>query len=123
MRKSPPTSVNLTAKASIIKKQYEPLGLKGILSVGLEEFSKLPDTEKISRVQQAIAEDKAIDHSKSSQKEALKNAVKFIKEMTEVERQQPGTIYRVLDADEQRILDDFRRVIGPKPKKTKKKHG
>ena len=91
--------------------------LTSILSAGVVLFSKLTGDEQ----KEAIGQANALPHSGSSQKEALKNAVKVIKDMTEVERQQPGTIYRVLTADEQQIIDDFRRAISPKPKKTSKR--
>ena len=91
--------------------------LKAIVNGGIFLFSKLSGDEQ----KKAIAKANALPQSKSSQKEALKNAIKVIKEMTEVERQQPGTIYRVLNIDEQQAIDDFRKAISPKPKKTARK--
>ena len=58
------TTVVLTEKSREIKNRLAPgLGLKGILSVGLELFDKLSDTQKIKRVGIAITTDK-----KSAQK-------------------------------------------------------
>ena len=52
------TTVVLTKKAQAIKDHLSPaLGVKGILSVGLEMFDKLSDAEKIRRVSQVISED------------------------------------------------------------------
>lgn len=52
------TTVVLTKKAQKIKKCLAPaLGLKGILSIGLELFDNLPDNDKITRVTKAIIED------------------------------------------------------------------
>jgi len=45
----------------------------------------------------------------------------MIKEMVEVEKQQPGTIYRVLSHKEQKIIDEFRKLIIPKAAESKKK--
>jgi len=54
------TTVNLTLKAQRIKDFYVPgYELKGILSVGLELFDALDDTDKFRRVSYALAEDKA----------------------------------------------------------------
>ncbi|MFH1370390.1 MAG: hypothetical protein ABII09_03780 [Planctomycetota bacterium] len=47
----------------------------------------------------------------------LHDAIAQIKEMVEIERQQPGTIYRVLDSGEQKVLDEFRKLVGPKERK------
>ena len=58
-------------------------------------------------------------NSKSSEttpKNSLHKALEMIKEMTEVEKQQPGTVYRVLSVDEQKILDEFRDLITSQPK-------
>ena len=55
------TTVVLTEKARKIKDVLSPgLGLKGILSVGLELFDKLSDKEKIRRVGVAITADKTL---------------------------------------------------------------
>lgn len=52
------TTVVLTKKAQKIKGQYgAALGLKGVLSVGLELFEGLSDTEKINRVGAAMRGD------------------------------------------------------------------
>jgi hypothetical protein len=37
--------------------------------------------------------------------------------MVEIEQQQPGTIYRVLDTDEQKVLDEFRKLVASKERK------
>ena len=59
MAKRTQTTVNLTRNALKIKNRYAPLGLKEILSVGLELFNKLSDTEKIEWISKVVAEDKA----------------------------------------------------------------
>jgi len=47
----------------------------------------------------------------------LHNAIECIKEMVQIENSQPGAIYRVLDRDEQKVLDEFRVLVSPKQKK------
>jgi len=117
------TTVDLTEKGQKVKDLLCPVyGLKNILSASLVLFSKLSAEER----EQVIAEANGVilepeKAGAGAQKEALQNAVKVIKEMTEVERQQPGTIYRVLTHDEQQVIDDFRKAIEPHPKKTSKR--
>lgn len=55
----------------------------------------------------------------------MRIAIAQMKEMVEVEQQQPGTVYRVLSAEDQKVLNDFRRLVGPKdiPGKKKTKAG
>lgn len=63
------TTVILTEKARHIKNRLAPaFGLKGILSVGVELFEKLPDDKKISRVAEAIRSDKAGFSKKTGKK-------------------------------------------------------
>jgi hypothetical protein len=47
----------------------------------------------------------------------LHEAMVRLREMVEIENKQPGTIYRVLDNDEQKVLDDFRKLMSPKEQK------
>ncbi len=54
-------------------------------------------------------------------KKSLQDALQMIKEMVQVEKQQPGTIYRVLSPDEQKTVDDFIRAVGPDQQKQRKK--
>lgn len=68
-------------------------------------------------VHEEISEGKTIPAPKKS----LRDAILMIKEMVEVEKQQPGTIFRVLAPAEQKIMDDFIKAIGPEPQKKKKK--
>jgi len=79
MEKRVPTSVNLTKKAQAIKDKYAPLGLKGILSVGLELFNKLTDTEKINRVGQVLAEDAADEIVSGAEADAAKQKQKRVR--------------------------------------------
>jgi hypothetical protein len=53
----------------------------------------------------------------ASPRKQLHNAIEHLKEMVQIEQQQPGTIYRVLDQDEQKIIDEFRALVGPRQKK------
>ena len=60
------TTVVLTQAAREIKNRYAvPMGLKGVLSVGLELFAKLPDSEKIARVRAALEADKLVSGAES----------------------------------------------------------
>ena len=45
----------------------------------------------------------------------------MVKEMVEVEKQQPGTVYKLFSPEEQSPLEEFGKVIGPEPKKQKGK--
>jgi hypothetical protein len=52
--------------------------------------------------------------AQKSPRQQLREALDRIREMVEIETRQPGTIYRVLDNDEQKVLDEFRRLMAPK---------
>jgi hypothetical protein len=54
-------------------------------------------------------------HKQSRQQ--LREAMARLKEMVEIEQKQPGTIYRVLDSSEQKVLDDFRRMMSDKERR------
>lgn len=54
-------------------------------------------------------------------RQRLHGAIEQIKEMTLVEREQPGTVVKVLDAEEQKALDDF--IEQMKPEKQARRKG
>jgi len=112
----------LTEAAQITVKEWQQKygSLRMAISTGIMALKHLSPEQR----EECLAEANALPTSKSesSEKKTLHNAMKMIKEMTEVETAQPGTIYRVLTLDEQQILDDFRRAIEPQiPKKKVKK--
>jgi hypothetical protein len=47
-------------------------------------------------------------------RQQLREAMARLREMVEIEQKQPGTIYRVLDTSEQKVLDDFRKLMSAK---------
>jgi len=92
--------------------------LKRVLSAGVLALDKLgaEEREELMALAAGIT-------SELTPKNSLHNALEMIKEMTEVEKQQPGTVFRVLSRDEQKILDEFRLLITPKKRQTTKKKG
>jgi len=100
----------------IVERLEKAFSLKAICSAGVLLFDKLSGDEQ----KQAIAE---ANEAKiiPTQKKALHNAIQIIKEMAEVEKQQPGTIYRVLAPAEQKIVDDFIKAVSPESQKQKKR--
>jgi len=70
-------------------------------------------------VNEYVGTGKEKEPSKTTSRKSLREAIGRIKEMVEIEQQQPGTIYRVLDKDEQRVLDEFRKLVAPKGRKRK----
>lgn len=111
------TTVNLTEKAQAVKEDLAPVfGLKNILSAGLILLDKLSAQQQKSTIAEANDE-----KTKQADKKTLKEVIAAIKEMVEVERQQPGTVFRVLSYDEEKIIDEFRQLAEPEKKgKTKK---
>ncbi|MBN2019352.1 MAG: hypothetical protein JW749_03930 [Sedimentisphaerales bacterium] len=53
-------------------------------------------------------------------RQQLREAISRIREMVEIESRQPGTIYRVLDSDEQKVLDEFRKLVSTEEQKKSK---
>jgi len=111
------TTVVLNETVQKIKDELSPIyGLKNILSASLLIFSKLTAEEQKQAVAEASEKKIAPEPKKS-----LQNMMGLIKEMTEVEKQQPGTIYRVLSPAEQKTMHDFIKAVGPDQPKQKKK--
>lgn len=118
MARKNPTSVVLTKRAQEIKDRLAPaLGLKNILSVGLELFDTLEDKEKIKRAAKAKANEK---ETQPLTQKTLSDVIEIIKKTVEKEKLQPGTIVKVLNKEEQAILDEFRKLAGPEIKSKKK---
>ena len=89
-----------------------------------EELGKLSQDALLAKAlldtveaREEISEKKTIP----APKKTLQDAILIIKEMVEVEEQQPGTLYRVLAPAEQKIMDDFIKVVSPQQQKQKKK--
>lgn len=102
--------------APIAEKLREVYKFKSILSAGVVLFDRLSDSEKAI----AIKEGNGIK-SESPAKRRLQDAVDTIKEWSRAEREQPGIVIKILGPEGQAALDEFRRLAGPKLKKTKKK--
>jgi len=112
-----PTTVVLTKKAQDIKDDLAPVfGLKNILSAGLILFGELSSDQ-----QKKIIAGANITKTERKPKDFLRDTLRMIKEMIEVEKQQPGTIFRVLDLEEQKILNEFKKVISPAAQKQNEK--
>jgi hypothetical protein len=102
----------------------------GALSAAVKLWIKLPpevqarlliETEFDNTFDETAKEIKKESFGQST-REQLHGAIERIKEMVEIERQQPGTIYKVLDVEEQKVLNAFRElVIEPQKKKKKTK--
>lgn len=121
------TTVVLTKKAQEIKNRLTPaLGLKGILSVGLQLFDQLSDKEKIIRIAQASDEDKELPVVKIAtagmrtlSKKAFKEAIETIKQLNI--NQTPSTRFLLLSKEDRALIESLREVLGPESKKQKKK--
>jgi len=94
--------------------------LKKVLSAGIMALDALSAEER-EKFMAAADGVKLESSTKPTGKKSLQDTIAMIKEIIEVEKQQPGTIFRVLDSDEQKILDEFRKAIGSGVQKEKKK--
>jgi len=95
--------------------------LKAICSASILLFDKLTGDGQKEAIAEASDINQHIKSSKDETKESVQNAIQMLKDMVEVERQQPGTVYRVLTHEEQAVLDDFRKAFGPELKQKKKR--
>jgi len=123
MPRKNPTSVVLAENVQKIKDDLAPIyGLKNILSAGLILFGKLTSDQQKNAIVEAKKIISKSAPSKKSDQTSLHDAVSMIKDMLEVEKQQPGTVYRVLNHEEQAVIDEFREAFGLqfKAKKVKK---
>ena len=111
-------------KAAIVAAIRLWLGLPRDVQARLIDQS-LEDSAFIELVQRIVDEHIKTKHSRQpnqapESRRQLHNAIECIREMVQIENSQPGTIYRVLDHDEQKVLDEFRALVGPKQKKKSK---
>ena len=109
---------------------------KRALAAAVKLWSELPGEIQVQLLDRSIEESTFVDlvrqivdeRIKSPQKgtsqpeqkiprRQLHEAISRLREMVEIENQQPGTIYRVLDTEEQKVLDDFRKLVAPKERK------
>lgn len=90
--------------------------LKLALSAGIMALNKLSADER----EKSIAEANGL-LIEESEKKSLQDAIKTIKEWTRAEREQPGIVIKILGPEGQAAFDEFRRLVGPEPKKTKQK--
>jgi len=108
------TTVDLTDKAQDVKDLLSPVyGLKNILSAGLIALNKLSAEERervIVEVNGIVPEESEKIHAKT-----LREALKNLKKITD--NTSPG-IVKLLSSKEQKLLNEFRRLAGPEPKKT-----
>ncbi len=90
-----------------------------LLDRSIEENAFVGLVEQIvdERIKLQTPQKKSLQPTSKAPRRQLREAIARIKEMVEIESRQPGTIYRVLDTDEQKVLDDFRKVVGPKERK------
>jgi len=107
------------SQAKILASRY---GIKGMLSAGVLLLSKLDEVGQVRAVDEANATNTTKETRlgpSTLPKKSLQDAIQIIKEMCEVERQQPGTVFRVLAPEEQAVIEEFRKLISPE-KKAKK---
>ena len=108
------TSIHITGPAiEAYQRLIRRYSAKLAVSAALYAFEKINAEDQL----------RFIDHVSGQQitsldpRQRLKDTIAQIKEMTEIEQQQPGTIYRVLDKEEQKVLDEFRKLVGSGEKK------
>lgn len=93
-----------------------------IAAAAISLFCRLSDKDKIAALKTYQEEEIEKSYApnanhKTQSRQQLHNAIGRIKEMLEVEKLQPGTIYRVLDKDEQKVLNEFQKLVSPEGKK------
>jgi hypothetical protein len=111
----------LTKIAAPVAEQLAARGsLKMVLSGAVIAFNRLSaeERERFYDLANGIKTDENIPSE--SPRQQLHNGIKILKEIVEVERQQPGTVYRVLNLEEQKVMDDFRKLISSEGKKRSK---
>jgi len=94
------------------------------LSAAVWALNNLSSSERDLAIDSAngfIDEESDNSNKQKSSSKSLQQTLKLIKEMTEIERQQPGTIYRVLDTEQQAVLQEFVKEVGPDFEQKKKK--
>lgn len=97
-------------------------GLKNVISGGILALSRLPADEREMIIAEATQEAKnETEATQTDPPQRLHDTIAMLKEMADIEKQQPGTIYRVLSPEEQKIVDDFRMAVKSKPKKKAKR--
>jgi len=105
---------------SIAEKLEIAFNLKAICSAGIVLFYELNGDQQIAAIAKVKNTNKKITTKKPSY-DTLQQTLDMIKEMAEIERQQPGTVYRVLTAEQQSVLQEFIKEVSPDFERKKKK--
>jgi hypothetical protein len=102
------TTVVLTKRARVILTRYRnSFGQKNVLSVGVELFHKLEDSEKIQLTDESETADQAQSPRAAHE---LWEAVKAM--ISEI----PETAYQLLSPEQQRQAENVRQALGPSAK-------
>ena len=127
MATSPQTTVHLTEAAQKVKDALAPIyGLKNILSAGLTIFGKLSDSDQKKTIAEANGMartpvvEKTIQGAPQTLREFFRQIVQKTKEQQQVEM--PVMIIKVTPSDK-KLWDELDQLVGPEPKKQKKKAG
>jgi hypothetical protein len=90
-----------------------------LLDRSIEESAFLELVHQIvdERIKLQMMQKETSEPPQKSSRRQLHEAIARLREMVEIEQRQPGTIYRVLDTDEQKVLDEFRKLVGPQERK------
>ncbi|MGD0077052.1 MAG: hypothetical protein ABSB91_00340 [Sedimentisphaerales bacterium] len=115
------TSIHITGPAiEAYQRLIRRYSAKLAVSAAIYAFEKIGADEQLKYIDLVSGEQIPAEASPGSRQQ-LRNAMIQLKEMVEIERQQPGTIYHVLNPEEQKVLDDFRKIMTLKePQKQKR---
>jgi len=90
-----------------------------IISIGLL-FLEDKNANEVASLIESLSKTKS-DSISFDDIKSLQIAMQMIKDMLDVERQQHGTIYRVLTAEQQSVLQEFIKEVSPDFERKKKK--
>lgn len=107
MPRKNPTSIVLTKKAQMIKDRLVNIyGLKPIISAGLILLDQYSDKEK----------NKIIESVNLADRDEKGNAKELSEELTEIKHKiqtLPETTFRILSQEQQQMVDNIRKGLGP----------
>lgn len=109
------STVEFTDVTEPILSELEIAGfdIRGIINGSIIAFSRLNGDDQKEAIAEAVGE--------VSTHKTYYKAVAVIKDMAEVEKAEPGTVVKVLSKADHAEFEQLCKLLGPEPKKQKKK--
>jgi len=105
------TSIHITGPAiEPYHRLIRRYSAKLAVSAAIYAFEKISADNQLKYID-LVSGEQSPQQNTTDPRQRLRDTFTQIKEIIDIEHQQPGTVYRVLDIDERKVLDDFRKLM------------